>query len=109
MSNISNNNVVAKLINTWVCNPKNTPAMQIIGAFTYGIILSPWSSGLFVLIISIITYELLFYLFTHGCPRYYNLFVRTTVIMSSVLGYIIGRTLSNDDILYQGVICFGKC
>jgi hypothetical protein len=76
---------------------------QVVIAFAYGVLLSPWSSGLFILIITIILYEILLYIFTHGDPRYFNVFVRTGVISASILGYLIGRTASGDEILYEGV------
>jgi hypothetical protein len=87
----------------WFCNDKYTPMAQVIVALTWGILLAPWSSGLIFLVISIIFYEFFYYLFTRGRPPYYNLFVRTGCIMASILGYIIGRTLSQDDILMTGM------
>ncbi|CAH6418998.1 Hypothetical protein HVR_LOCUS185 [uncultured virus] len=93
----------AKWLHWWFCNTKYTPMAQIIVAFVWGVLLSPWSSGLFFLTIFIIIYEILYYVFTHGDPRYYNLFVRTGVIYSSIFGYILGRTLSGDNVLQEGV------
>lgn len=87
----------------WFCNEKYTPMAQVIIAFVWGVALSPWSSGIFILIWSIILYELAYYIFTHGDPHFYNLSIRPAVISASVLGYIIGRTLSGDEILYEGV------
>lgn len=91
-------------VSTWLekyfCNPKNTPMCQVIFSFFIGLLLSPWSYGIFFVVISIIIYELLFYFFTKGNPLYFNSFVRTSVVCSYVLGYITGRTLSGDEILY---------
>lgn len=93
----------AKWLHCWFCNDKNTPMAQVILAFAFGVLLSPWSSGLFFLTIFIIINEILFYVFTKGDPRYYNVFVRTGVIYASILGFILGRTLSGDEILYEGI------
>ena len=87
----------------WFCNERCTPVAQIIIAFAWGVLLSPWSSGLFALTIFIILHEILYYLFTHGDPKYYSVFIRTGVIYTSIFGYILGRTLSGDDVLQEGV------
>jgi len=92
-----------RLLPTLFCNDKNTVMAQAIVSFAYGILLSPWSQGLFFLIISIIIYEILYYVFTHGNPRYYQVFTRCGVICAAIAGYIIGRTICNCDILYEGV------
>lgn len=90
-------------IKWWFCNQKYTPMAQIIIAMIWGILLSPWSSGLFALVIFIIVYEILFYVFTGGDPQYYSLFVRTGVIYTSIFGYILGRTLSGDTVCEPAV------
>jgi hypothetical protein len=85
------------------CNDKTTPMFQVITAFAFGVILSPWSSGLFFLVIFIIIYEIFLYIFTHGDERYWDSFTRCGVICASLLGFIVGRTLSGDEILVPGV------
>jgi 4-hydroxybenzoate polyprenyltransferase len=94
---------IASWLHAWFCNDNYTAMAQVIVALTLGILLSPWSSGLFFLIIFIILYELFYYIFTKGNPRYYNVFVRTGVIFASIFGYILGRTLSGDEILTEGI------
>lgn len=71
-----------------------------------GILFSPWSSGLFWLAIITIIYEILYYIFTNGDPRYYILFVRTAAICSSILGYICGRMLCNLEITHCQIPSF---
>lgn len=93
----------ADWLHDWFCNEKYTPMAQVIVSLVWGILLSPWSSGLFFLIVFIIIYEIMYYLFTRGDPKYYDVFVRTAVICAAVLGYILGRTLSGDDILHEGI------
>jgi len=87
----------------WFCNEKYTPMAQVLIALIWGVLLSPWASGLFFLFFFIIVYEILYYIFTRGDPKYYNVFVRVGVIYASIFGYILGRTLSGDEILYEGV------
>lgn len=93
----------ASWLHALFCNDKNTPMFQVITSFTFGVILSPWSSGLFFLTIFIILYEIFFYIFTHGDQRYYDSFTRCGVICASLLGFIVGRTLSGDEILVPGI------
>lgn len=108
-------------INTWFQNEKYTPMAQVIVAFVFGILLSPFSSGLFFLTVFIVVYEILYYLFINPLtvvpyggyddplgqnnynPRCYNIFVRVSVMIASILGFIVGRTLSGDNILQEGV------
>jgi hypothetical protein len=92
-----------KLISNFFQDERKTAIHQVIGSFTFGVLLSPWGQGIFFLAGFIIIYEIFFYLFTHGDPRYYNVFVRTGVTMASILGFIIGRTVSNVKILKCGV------
>lgn len=90
-------------LGAWFKNEKYTPMAQIIVSFAYGVVLSPWGSGLFFLVVSLIFYEL-FYAVCTGCdPRYYNPYTRTGVIYASILGWIVGRTLSGDPVLKEGV------
>ena len=90
-------------LNKWFQNEKNTAMVQVISSFCFGILLSPWSSGLFFLVIYTILYEIIYYIFTKGDPFYYSVFVRTGVICSSILGFIVGRTLSGCQVLNAGV------
>lgn len=92
-----------RILNRWFQNEKNTAMVQVLTSFCFGILLSPWSSGLFFLMIYIIIYEILYYIFTKGDPMFYSVFVRTGVIYASILGYIVGRTLSGCCVLYEGV------
>ena len=104
--NIVNHDILepfASWLQWWFCNDTHTAMAQVILALVWGILLSPWSSGLFFLVIFIIFYEILYYIFTKGNPRYYNVFVRTGVIHASIFGYILGRTVSGDNILNEGV------
>lgn len=85
---------IREIILWWFCCNDYSPMAQVIIAFVYGLLLSPWSYGLFFLTCTIISLELLYFIFTKGNPKYYNLFVRLGVICSSISGFIIGRTFS---------------
>lgn len=93
----------ADWIHNWFCNEKYTAMAQVIIAIVWGILLSPFSSGLFALVVFIIIYEIMYYLFTHGNEKYYDTLTRTASINASIFGFIIGRTLCQDEILYEGV------
>lgn len=94
---------MSQILPNYFCNSKATPVYCIICALVWGIILSPWSRGIFWLIASIIIYEILLYIFTKGDPKYWNLQTRTGCIFASVLGFIIGRTSFNQKVLEEGV------
>lgn len=100
---IRNNENKTTWINKCVQNENNSPMMQVIVSFVWGILLAPWSAGMIFLAASIILFEIFIYVFTKGNPKYYNTFVRTGVICSSVLGFIVGRTLSGDEVCKPGI------
>ena len=91
------------ILNDFFQNSNYTPMTEIVVSFVWGILLSPWNRGLIFLVSSIIVFEIMTYLFTKGDPKYYNVFVRTGVICSSILGFIIGRTLSGDEVCCPGI------
>jgi hypothetical protein len=62
--------------------------------FGFGVLLAPWGAGLYFLIIFTIIFELLYYLFTAGDPRYWQLELRIGTFLASILGWIVGRTFS---------------
>ncbi len=95
-----------KILVKWFQNDDYTPMAQVIVAYIYGVLLSPLSSGIFILAISIIVYEILYYIFSHGKEQYYNVLVRAGVISASILGYICGKMAAGDEILADGVPSF---
>ena len=104
MYNCFENNILRPMKDCCVeyyCDNRYTPLFQIITSFVCGLIISPWSFGLIFLIYLIIFQEILCYLFTRTNKIYYNIFIRTGVIYSYILGFIIGRTLSCDCILFD--------
>lgn len=98
-----------KPVSTWLhkffCNQKSTAMFQVFCGFALGVLLSPWSKGLFWLAIITFLNEIFIYMFTNGDPRYYNLFVRTAVIYANILGYICGRTLAQTEITLCNIPC----
>lgn len=73
--------------------------------FVIGLLLAPWTDSIVFLILLIIIYELLvavyrrkdLFNYTNG----YYLFDRLAISMSSILGFIVGRTLLGDVNLLQ--------
>lgn len=96
----------ASLVTRFFCNEDRTAMVQLVSAIVFGILLSPWSGGLFFLVAFIIVYELAFYVFTKGDPRYYDLETRPCIIAGSLFGYILGKTLTSTDpvMMYSGFI-----
>jgi len=70
----------ATWLHNWFRNEKKNSNGSTFLGLTFGILISPWSQGLFFLAIFIIVYEIFYYIFTKGDPRYYNVFVRAGVI-----------------------------
>ena len=87
---------------TWVrnrfCNKNYTIFAQVVVSFAFGLLLSPWTSGLYFLIIYALIYEVFFYLFTKGESPYYSFEERVLVIFFYIFGYIFGRILCTRDV-----------
>jgi hypothetical protein len=94
-------NPLNSLCINYYCDDKCSPIYQVILSLFWGLIFAPWTYGLLFMIYFIIYQELLYYLFTRTKSKYYNIFIRTGVIYAYILGFIIGRTLSCDCILYD--------
>ena len=69
--------------------------------FVIGIIWSPWSAGIVWLILFIVILEILLAIYRrHELLDYnagYYLFDRVAMGMSTILGFIVGRTILGDD------------
>lgn len=72
---------------------------KIIISFVFGILLSPFSWGIFYLLLSIVIFFLIDYVFCNGKFEYSYLEHRASVIFYSVLGFIIGRTIHRVTIM----------
>lgn len=90
----SDENVVGGIINWYFRNPNNTITSQIINSFVFGLILSPWSAGLFFIVIFLVVVEVLWLVFTSLDPRYYSPITRLAVLVSYFAGFLIGRILA---------------
>lgn len=84
----------------WFCSPRYSPIGQSITSFTTGLLFSPWSSGIFYLLITVFIYEFFYYAFTKGEAPYYILYDRCAIICAAFLGYICGRSLAQKEIMY---------
>lgn len=74
-------------------NKDYTPIVQLVSAFIIGIIFSPWSISPLWFIAFIIAYEIFYAFVTQLQWPYWIFSVRCGVIMFSVLGWLIGRSL----------------
>lgn len=92
-------------ISKYYKNDKQTLLFKIITGFALGLIFSPFSNGLFFIIIFYLICEILYYLFTHGDERYWNSIHVPIVLFFYILGWLIGRLLSVpwDNILDDGI------
>lgn len=93
-------------LKTWVCNPHYTPMAQLLVSFSTGVLLSPWGSGLFFLLVSIIACEILVYFFSHSDASYWDNPTRSGVILATVFGWLVGRQVVGADVLKEGVPSF---
>lgn len=90
---------MGQIIEKYFCNPEATSIYQIIAAFFFGVILSPWSSGVIFLIVTAIIIETLLIYYTKMHRYYYNAEVRAACVMASIFGFILGRIVSNKVLL----------
>lgn len=93
-------------ISRYFCDRYNSFLFLCITYFTYGIILSPFSFGFALLIVSFIIYEIFFYIYTRGNLLFWNPRQRGFLFILTILSWIIGRTLSGDNILEDGINFF---
>jgi hypothetical protein len=76
------------------------PLAQCISAFCFGVLLSPLSWGLLFFIAFIIVYELIY---CYGCSNYFACTaIRVAVIFYAIFGWIVGRTVTDLDVLESG-------
>lgn len=74
----------------WYNVYESTTMYRCISSLVFGMLLSPYGSGLFYLILFVLLGELITYIYNR---HHLTLFDRLVVIMSSIFGYIIGRTV----------------
>src|SRR3990167_5349 len=84
-----------------VCQPHDISVLyNCIIYFTVGLVLSQWSESIVWLIIFIVVYELILAIYHRRDLFDYNqgyyLLDRLVISMSSILGFIVGRTLLGD-------------
>jgi len=77
----------------YFCNPKNTEFAQLVSAFLISLILSPWSWGFYYFFGFLIIYEFICIIGTQCREPYWRLGFRISVILASMLGWIIGRII----------------
>ena len=75
-----------------------TPIFQIVIAVTVGVLFSPYSNGLFYLLIIALILELINAYRTGGdYYNYYNSVLRGGLFFYSLFGFILGRSFCCDD------------
>lgn len=77
----------------WFLSTNRSVLAQIIFGFTLGVLLSPWDTGLFFLIVYRLLYELAFYFYLFRFPDQWFMIERIVIFCASFLGYVIGRSL----------------
>lgn len=73
--------------------------IKIIFSFVLGVLLSPFSWGIFYLILSIVIFFVIDYIFCNGKFEYEYLEHRGSIIFYGVLGFIIGRTIHGMSVM----------
>jgi len=72
-----------------------TPVFQIILAFVFGVILSPFSYGIIFLVVFLLIFELCFAVQYNYNPL--NAMLRPGLILWALFGFLLGRTLVCED------------
>lgn len=77
-----------------------TPPVQLLASFVIGLVLSPFSNGLIVLILYIIVNELVVITYYMNSRQRYDVVWRSGIIAAGFLGFIIGRiSMDNHEIV----------
>lgn len=95
------------VLNRLYKNKNVTLLFRFILAFTLGLIFSPFADGIFFLILLSLLSELLCYIFTGGDPQYFNILHKPLIILSYILGWLIGRifAMPKENIIHHGIPC----
>ena len=83
------------MLNNWNCVIENDPG--IMNALMVGILFSGISFGLVYVIIFLLIWEFLYFGYLHANHRHWIMLDRVLVILSAILGFLLGRFLHEDD------------
>ena len=83
------------ILNNWNCVVENDPG--IMNGLMLGILFSGISFGLVYVIIFLLIWEFLYFGYLHANYRNWDIQDRILVILSAVLGFLLGRVLLEDD------------
>ncbi len=72
------------------------PTCQLIFSFVSGLIFSPWTQGLFYMLLFIVIYEIIYYIAVWGDLKKWDPYLRAGMIISYVMGWLVGRTFLVD-------------
>lgn len=81
-------------------NDENTFLIKFLSYISLGLFLSPWSKGFIFIIISIILWEIIFYLGTKGEAPHWRLHERIVLNVSYLLSYFLGRMLIDSPMIH---------
>lgn len=84
------------------CRVGAEPVLQYGVSFVLGVILSPWSTGIFYLLVGLLLYEIIIGILAASYSLPYPVSVRAGIIGASILGFIVGRELFQQDPLDEG-------
>lgn len=85
------------MIESYLCNPKQTFVYQVIYSIVIGIIFSCFSCSIAAILLFVILIEAL--IFSTSYLRY-RLYFRIPIILSYFAGWIIGRTVFEQEYCY---------
>lgn len=87
---ITENPVCMHMYDCWTY--LNRPTCSLIFSFVWGLIFSPWTQGLFYMILFIVIYELIYYIAVWGDLKKWDPYLRGGMILAYILGWLVGRT-----------------
>lgn len=94
---------IKQLVSSWLRNDDYIPPAQMIVSFTLGLVFSPWGWGVFWLVAYSAAYEIIYYILVAGDRRYWQLETRIGALLSTFLGWVVGRTIVGLPILQSGI------
>lgn len=86
----------------WIAPVNFTPVSQFLTSFSLGILFSPWSISLVLLLVFTVVYELCYYaaICKHRGGEAWQGSVRLGVVVAYIAGWILGRSLHDLDISF---------
>jgi hypothetical protein len=80
----------------WIC-ANYKPEYQLIWAFIFGLIFSPFGSAFAIVVLWYVLYEMMYMCIMYKCPKW-TMEARFIVLCVGILGWVLGRYLLGKDI-----------